>query len=257
MNQHKPTNNITRLLSMLAIFVLAGVFNSQADFRLRVDFVDIGAAGSFEHLITDENTGIGNTNFDFFSGGPFSVGNISSFISNLGVTLTALGGTSKPIAPNDKYTGANHLSTIVAENTTLQSRQLVIEITDTDYSTALGTVSNPRDLSAAISVTDLGGTSSIDSYIVDYDTTNTEFGANGEGLDLGGISSTGGLTASRQVSSANPYAITQRVIVTVGAGESVSFGADARVTVPEPGTMLLLGSGILGFAIIRRRKERS
>jgi len=52
-----------------------------------------------------------------------------------------------------------------------------------------------------------------------------------------------------------PYSLTQVITITHGRGIGIS-SVDADLTaIPEPGSLLLLGSGLLGFGYLRRRKR--
>lgn len=52
--------------------------------------------------------------------------------------------------------------------------------------------------------------------------------------------------------SANPFSITQRIVLNVAAGGNVSGGFTTKV--PEPGTLALVGLGLLAAGALRRKK---
>lgn len=66
-----------------------------------------------------------------------------------------------------------------------------------------------------------------------------------------------GATTGGNISNAGPYALTQVVAITHGAGTFQSTG-DALLTVPESGTsILLLGAALTGVGLIARLRRRT
>ena len=107
----------------------------------------------------------------------------------------------------------------------------------------------------------IGGTNNLAGapvrYDAFYDNSNTPFGlANQIGATLGpfGSANYGGNT-SGAAADIPPYALTQRLRFTSN-GTGGNTGDASLIPVPEPGSMLLLGTGLFGLAAAARRKLR-
>lgn len=100
----------------------------------------------------------------------------------------------------------------------------------------------------------IGGTTE-GSVLVDFylDNTDAAFGTGTLLAQLGPFSGAFSGSASAGGPSINPFSLTIDTTITHTGAQTTSFDAFIR-PIPEPGTILLFGIGLLGLGIISRRK---
>ena len=131
---------------------------------------------------------------------------------------------------------------------------LIIEFTDTDFQ---GLLPTGVTFTSAIG----GTTQGTVTYNTFGDGANTPF-AQTVGLTSQGPFSGGAFSGTAISPITGPtgglYSLTQIVTIThTGGGQVSSFDADIRGQVPEPGTVLLFGTGLAGLGLWNWKKKKA
>lgn len=216
---------------------------AQADFMIRV--TDI-TAGTPSEVVTDNMVGDMSGTLGFL-GTSFTTTNFS---------MVTTMGASKPLGGNSNYLARMDLLNMNV--TSLGGGgTLLVEITDTDFSlnSSTGFGSFAASIGGTLGLSDSNTLNA--SYY--YDPTNTEFGTGGTTFNTafagpGSFSQDLGPVAVDGVNG--PFSLTQAIMISMNAGDIISYDSDLMVQTPEPTSFLLFGSGLVALGYLARRKQQ-
>lgn len=129
---------------------------------------------------------------------------------------------------------------------------LTVEVSDTGFTTPVGT----NGFVNSYSLTGSSGSPST-TQAAFFDTTDTIFGQGGTICSVTLTSTNGKTCQGGGPAGPSPYSLTLVDTFAPGAGSYSSDGNIITIKVPEPASLLLLGTGLLGFGFFVRRKNRA